>query len=190
MIFREQAVDIHAAAANEDGVGAGRGRDLKGGWGRGGIGGVPHDIESAGLDAACDLCVPLVPVRVQLHSALLHHHPGIVLPGVKGEPAIIEGHGSLLWFSLILVDQAKLQAHRQILLESNFEVAFSLRHQQKVKATHLAAVIRAATDRVVGRSEQLHVGGMPIAQRKEQRLRRGERLLDALEAARRDRAKG
>ena len=51
-----------------------------------------HDVERPGLDAPRDLGQPLVPIRVQLDSSLLHDHPGVVLPGIEGETAVIEAH--------------------------------------------------------------------------------------------------
>ena len=57
VIFREQAVDVHAPAADQDRRGRSTRRDQKCGRRRRRIGGVAHDVERAGLDAARELRV-------------------------------------------------------------------------------------------------------------------------------------
>jgi hypothetical protein len=75
VVFGQQAVDVVAARADEEGVAAGvcAGRDLEGVGGRGAIDGLADGVERAGLDAARVFALPLVPVGVELDAALLHH---------------------------------------------------------------------------------------------------------------------
>ena len=60
---------------------------------------------------------------------------------------------------------------------------------REVKRAHLAAVVGAAAHHVRRGRQQLHVAGRSVAQREEDGLRPGNRPLDALEAARRLRAR-
>ena len=59
-----------------------------------------------------------------------------------------------------LVDQAELEADGEVLLEPDLQVALALRGEQKVEGAHLAAVVGAAADDVVGAGEQLQVAGV------------------------------
>ena len=84
MVLGEQAVDVHAAAADETALGPDEAVIWKAtAWWR--VGGAAQDVEGAGLDAAGDLGEPLVPVGVELDAALLHDDAGVVLPGVEGD---------------------------------------------------------------------------------------------------------
>src|SRR5271165_1105529 len=92
------------------------------------------------------------------------------------------------WLSL--VDDARAEAHGEILPQADGEVALALRSEQRVKCAHLAAIICTPANRVIGACEQLAVGGMSVLGCEEQWFCAGQRFLDALEATRRNRVDG
>jgi len=137
---------------------------------------------------ARDFGEPLVPVRIQLDSPLLHHNPGEVLPGIKSKTAVVEAHGRPL-FTLIkdvnnvceltLIDQSGIQTHGQIFLQAQVQIALPLRCQHKVKGAHLAAIVCSAADPAIGAGKHLrYPGGRSAGKRN--RLSGSQRLLHAL----------
>lgn len=72
MVFGQQAIDVEASGAvGERGRAAGvsGGRDLEG-VGRGGrVNGASYGVERAGLDAAREFALPLVPMGIKLEAA-------------------------------------------------------------------------------------------------------------------------
>ena len=94
---------------------------------------------------------PFVPVRVQLHAALLHDDSRVVLARIEGVTADVEAHDFLLsrrTLPLILVKESELQTHRQILRHAYAQIGLALRRQHEVKCAHLAAIFCAAAHHV------------------------------------------
>src|ERR1700761_4592194 len=133
MILCKQTVDVHASRADGELTGPARTRrrgDLKCVWSRGRVNSAAQHVESPGLKAAVEFRQPLIPVRVQLDATLLHDNPGVVLPGIKGEPAVVKAHRSLQCCSFVvswrgpsvLVNDSEFQSDRQILLHPHAQI--------------------------------------------------------------------
>src|SRR5262249_607344 len=181
MIFRQQTVHIHTSRPDGNGIlppGVGS-RNVERIRGCSRVSGAAKNVQRFGASAAREFREPLVPVGIQLDSPLLHYYPVIIIPGVKREPAVIEGQGSLL---SILVNHPKFHSDRKIFLHPYAEIGLPQWREQKVEGTHFSRVIRTASYSVVRGGQKFCVTWLSIAEGEEQWLRRIRALLTLLYA--------
>ena len=161
VIFDQQPVHVDAADADRDV--AGLGEDLEAArrrrrHHRATRLGRTEDVHRAGLQPPAELGHPLVPVRVELHAALLHDDAEIILPRVEAEAAAIDGHGT----SPTRVASGRIkdpgrEPYAEVLAQPDLQVRLALRREQRVERAHLRLVVGAAPDLVHRHARELAV---------------------------------